>query len=110
MENKLQSIFQNDDTGAFRAASEHFLKINRPKGIGNDVVITKVELKCGNLPIMTFGDGTEAVTFPLGVDLTATQTRGLEPINSCYVKCYDVNGLGKTCVGTIQFIANRRII
>lgn len=110
MNKDLSRIFQNDDTGAFRSENEYFLKINRPKGLGDNVVITKVELKCGNLPIMTFGDGTEAVTFPIGVNLTATQTKGLEPVNNCYVKCYDVNGLGKTCIGTIQFIADRRVI
>lgn len=106
----LQRIFQNDDTGAFRTGNNHFLKINRPNGLGDDVVITKVELKCGNLPIMTFGDGTDVVTFPIGIDLTASQTKALEPINNCYIKCYDVNGLGKTCIGTIQFIADRRVI
>lgn len=106
----LQRIFQNDDTGAFRSENEHFLKINRPKGLANDIVITKLEFKCGNLPIMTFGDGTEPLTFPIGIDLTASQTKSLEPINCCYIKCYDVNGLGKTCTGTIQFIADRRVI
>lgn len=110
MQPNLPQIFQNDDSGAFRGENDNFLKINRPKGLGDDVVITKVELKCGNLPIITVGDGTEAVTFPIGIDLTASQTAGLEPINNCYVKCYDVNGLGKTCVGTIQFVANRRVI
>lgn len=106
----MDRIFQNDDTAAFRGEQDSFIKINRPGGLGDGVVITKVEFKCGNLPIKTFGDGTGEVSFPIYIDLVANETKNLERINYCYMKCYDVNGLGKTCIGTIQFCAERRVV
>ena len=110
-DDKTPSIFKNDDTGAFRLGEdEYFLKINRPHGIADEIGIYKVEFKCGTLPIMTFGDGETEITFPIGINLTADQTKVLDTYNNCYMKCYDINGLGQTCTGTIAFKANKQVV
>lgn len=97
------SIFKNDDTGAF---GNTFLRINRPNGIADDVVITKVEFRCGMLPVMVF----ENPEFPIDINLTASQTKQLAATNCCYLKCYDENNLGQTCEGTISFKAKAQVI
>lgn len=110
--NNIPSIFKNDDTGAFRQDDSPFLRINRPKGLADDVVITKAEFKCGLLPIMTFEPevGEESVQFPIDINLTAEQTAQLAATNYCYLKCYDKDGLGQTCEGTIAFKAKAQVV
>lgn len=100
------SIFKNDDTGAFRQEGSPFLRINRPKGLADEVVITKAEFKCGLLPVMVF----ENPTFPIDINLTADQTKQLATTNYCYLKCYDKDGLGQTCEGTISFKAKTQVV
>lgn len=102
-DDKTPSIFKNDDTGAF---GNNFLRINRPKGIADDVVITKVEFKCGLLPVMVF----EYPEFPIDINLTASQTKQLAATNYCYLKCYDKDDLGQTCEGTILFKAKAQVV
>ena len=103
------SIFKGDDTGAF---GNQLLRINRPSGIADDVVISKAELKCGTLPIMTFEpeSGETTLSFPIDINLTATQTKQLQYTNNVYLKVYDENGLGVTCNGTVMFKANTEVI
>lgn len=101
--NNIPSIFKNDDTGAF---GNNFLRINRPKGIGDNVVISKAEFRCGMLPVMVF----ENPEFPIDINLTASQTKQLAFTNYCYLKCYDEDDLGQTCEGTISFKAKAQVV
>ena len=101
------SIFKGDDTNAF---GNQFLRINRPSGLADDVGIYKAEFKCGVLPVMTFGDGTEEITFPIDVNLSADQTKLLGYENVGYLKVYDENGLGQTCVGNVTFRAKEQVV
>ena len=105
------SIFKNDDTGAF---GNNFIRINRPKGLADDVGIYKAEFKCGNLPVMTFENIVEEqaqpLVFPIDINLEAEQTANLQYQNICYLKVYDANGLGQTCKGSLSFIANAEVV
>ena len=105
------AIFKNDDTGAF---GNTFLRINRPSGLADDVDIYKAEFKCGDLPVMTFENIVEEtaqpLTFPIDINLTASQTKQLQYQNACFLKVYDVNGLGQTCEGSIIFNAKAQVV
>ena len=105
--NNTPSIFKNDDTGAF---GNDFIVIRRPKGLGDDIIISRVDFKCGPLPVMTFlpREGEETVRFPIRLNLTAEQTNLLNNTNYCYLKCYDKNGLGQTCEGPAVFRGKNR--
>ena len=106
-----QGIFKNDDTGAF---GNQFLRINRPSGLADDVDIYKAEFKCGNLPVMVFenivDEQAQPLTFPIEINLTASQTKLLDYQNVCYLKVYDENGLGQTCEGSISFTARKQVV
>lgn len=111
---KKVSIFKNDDTGAFRQDDNPFLRINRPSGLADNVDIYKAELKIGTLPIMVFENIVEEVaqplTFPIDINLDASQTVQLQYANNIYLKIYDVNGLGVTCNGTVSFEAKDEVV
>ena len=106
-------IFKNDDTRAFRN-DDDFIRINRPRGLADDIDIYKAEFKCGNLPVFTFenivDEQAQPLVFPIGINLTAEQTKLLSYQNVCYLKVYDVNGYGQTCTGSISFIANSQVV
>ena len=99
--NNVKSIFKGDDTNSF---GQQFLVINAT--IPEGYTVSKAEFKCGSLPVMTFDNPT----FPLSIELTATQTKLLTYQNQCYLKVYDQNGLGQTCTGTAIFKAKAQVI
>ena len=115
--NNLVSVFKNDDTGAFKKTDDApFIRINRPKirkpngDIEELDLIYKAELKCGNLPLMTFGDGSTVLEFPIDIELVASETKILNNSPIGYLKVYDANGLGQTCRGTFSFVAKPQVV
>ena len=115
-DNNLVSIFRNDDTGAFKETDDApFIRINRPKVRQPDGTIVnlehvyKAEFKCGNLPLMTFGDGSSEIDFPIDIELVAAETSKLQKTD-CYLKVYDRKGLGETCRGTISFVVKDEVV
>lgn len=110
-----KEIFKNDDTRAFkRTGDAPFIRINRPRGLADDIEIYKAEFKCGNLPVMVFENIVEEtpqpLQFPIDINPTADQTKQFQYQNTCYLKVYDVNGYGQTCNGSLSFIAKTQVV
>lgn len=74
--------------------------------IPEDWVVSKAELKVGNLPKMTFNNPI----FPLPVSLDSSQTINLKDINTCYLAIYDEEGRKQTCEGSWTFVANNEVV
>ena len=74
--------------------------------IPEEWVVTKAELKVGNLPIITFNNPV----FPLEVNLEAYQTSNLKDVNTCYMAIYDEEGRKQTLDGSWTFIANNEVV
>lgn len=71
-----------------------------------DWIVSKVELKIGNLPVMTFTDPI----FPFPISLNASQTAGLKDVNTCYMALYDEYGRKQTCEGSWTFVAEDKVV
>ena len=74
--------------------------------IPEDWVVTKAELRIGNLPKMTFPDPV----FPFPVNLAAYQSANLKDINECYLAIYDEKGRKLTLDGSWTFIAENEVV
>lgn len=95
------AIYKGDDTNAF---GQIFLVINAtlPEGY----IISKAEVKIGNLPIFTFDNPV----FPLSIELTHEMTLKLDDRNNVYMKVYDSLGRGQTCCGTVVIEAKDGVV
>lgn len=71
-----------------------------------DWVVTKAELKVGNLPKMTFIDPI----FPFPVALDSSQSANLKDVNTCHLAIYDTKGRKKTLEGSWTFIAENEVV
>ena len=97
----MNSIFRGDDTGAFE---QSWLQIN--VDIPLTWIVSKAELKIGDLPVMIF----EYPEFPLMINLTSAQTLQLKDKNTCYLALYDENNLKQTLEGSYTFSTRRQVV
>ena len=74
--------------------------------IPEDWVVSKAELRVGNLPKMTFYNPV----FPFPVNLEAYQTSNLKDVNTCYLAIYDEEGRKQTLEGSWTFIAENEVV
>lgn len=94
------TLFRGDDTDAFGSS---FITINIETEV--EVTITKAVFQCGTIK-KVFDDPT----FPLSVELTAEETKGLPANNLCYLAVYDSNGKKRTCSGSLQFSTQSQVV
>ena len=71
-----------------------------------DWIVTKAELRVGDLPVMVFPDPV----FPFPVNLASYQTSNLKDVNTCYIAIYDIKGRKKTLNGCWTFIAENEVV
>jgi hypothetical protein len=88
--------YKGDDFNAF-GQEWALVEVDIPE----DWIVSKAELKIGNLPKMTFLNPV----FPLPVNLESYQTVNLKDINTCYVAIYDEEGRKLTLDGSWTFVA-----
>lgn len=74
--------------------------------IPQDWVVTKAELRIGDLPKMTFLNPV----FPLPVDLSSYQTANLRNVNTCYLAIYDEEGRKQTLEGSWTFFVEDEVV
>ena len=74
--------------------------------IPEDWVVTKAELRVGDLPRMTFMDPI----FPFPVNLSSFQSANLKNVNTCYLAIYDEEGRKQTLDGSWTFIAEDEVV
>lgn len=74
--------------------------------IPEDWIVTKAELKVGNLPKMTFIDPV----FPFPVALDSSQSINLKNVNTCHLAIYDTKNRKKTLEGSWTFIAENEVV
>ena len=74
--------------------------------IPEDWIVTRAELKVGNLPKMTFNNPV----FPFSVSLDSSQTANLKDINTCYLAIYDEEGRKQTLDGSWTFVASDEVV
>ena len=93
--------FKGDDYNAF---GQEWALIEAD--IPEDWVVSKAELKVGNLPVMTFNNPV----FPFSVSLASYQTANLKDVNECYLAIYDEEGRKQTLEGSWTFIAENEVV
>lgn len=71
-------------------------------GCPEDWVISKAEVRIGNLPVLTFLDPI----FPFPLSLSATQTAALKDTNRVTMAIYDTKGRKQTVKGSWTFVAD----
>ena len=96
-----RKYYKGDDFDAF---DEEWAEV--VVDIPENWVVTKAELKVGNLPKMTFIDPI----FPLPVALDSSQSANLKDVNTCYLAIYDIRGRKKTLEGSWTFIAEDEVV
>ena len=69
-------------------------------------VVSKAEIKIGNLPSLTFPDPI----FPLFLNLSATQTAVLKDTNRVTMAVYDDRGRKQTCEGSWTFVVEDEVV
>lgn len=92
-------VYKNDDLGAF--GGKITVNLDNPAGYE----ITKVEFQCG-----AFYAEVENPVFPLTFKPTKNDTAKFKPINNCYLRVYDSNGLRQTASGTMRINANNEVV
>ena len=92
-------VYKNDDMGAFGGSIT--VNIDNP----NEYTITKVEFCCG-----AYYKEVENPVFPLVFKPTREDTAKFKPINQCYLRVYDSNGLRQTASGTMTINANNEVV
>ena len=96
-----RKYYKGDDFDAF---DEEWAEV--VVDIPENWVVTKAELKVGNLPKMTFIDPI----FPLPVALDSSQSANLKDVNTCHLAIYDIRGRKKTLEGSWTFIAENEVV
>ena len=97
----MSAIFRGDDTGAF---GQTWLIVN--VDIPNTWIVSKAELKIGNLPVKIF----ETPDFPLAINLTSAQTALLKDTNVCYLALYDEEDRKLTLEGSYTFTTRKQAV
>lgn len=97
----MAKYYKGDDFNAFGQVWA-LVEVDIPE----DWVVSKAELKIGNLPKMTFVDPI----FPLPVNLESYQSSNLKDINSCYLAIYDEEGRKLTLEGSWTFVAENEVV
>lgn len=92
----MAKYYKGDDFNAF-GQEWALVEVDIPE----DWIVSKAELKIGNLPKMTFPNPV----FPLPVNLESYQTVNLKDVNTCYVAIYDEEGRKLTLDGSWTFVA-----
>lgn len=90
----MATLYRGDDTAAFNNSG--FITINLDTAF--DVTISKAIFQCGSVK-KTFIDPT----FPLIINLTASETKQLQAANMCHLAIWDENNYKRTCDGSLQF-------
>ena len=93
--------FKGDDFNAF-GQEWALIEVDIPE----DWIVTKAELKVGNLPKMTFYNPV----FPFPVSLDSSQSCNLKDVNTCYLAIYDEEGRKLTLEGSWTFIAENEVV
>ena len=96
-----RKYYKGDDFNAFNQEWA-LIEVDIPE----DWVVTKAELRVGNLPKMTFSNPV----FPLPVNLESYQTSNLKDVNECYLAIYDEEGRKQTLDGSWTFIAENEVV
>jgi len=97
----MSKYYKGDDFNAFNQEWAEVVV-----DIPDNWVVSKAELKIGNLPKMTFNNPI----FPLPVNLASYQTANLKDINTCYMAIYDEEGRKLTLDGSWTFIAEDEVV
>ena len=71
-----------------------------------DWVISKAEIRIGNLPVLTFPDPV----FPFPLSLSAAQTSALKDTNLVAMAIYDTKGRKQTVEGSWTFVAEDKLV
>ena len=91
----MTTYYRGDDWNSF---GQEWVKIQ--VNIPSDWVVSKAELKVGDLPVMTFTEPE----FPIYVSLNSSQTKNLKDVNTCYLAIYDEYGRKQTLNNSWTFI------
>ena len=94
------TLYRGDDTDAF---GNSFIQITLDGG--ESLIISKAIFQCGTIK-KTF---TNPV-FPLLIQLSAAETRGLPTTNLCYLAVWDSLGKKRTCDGTLEFTTQSQVV
>ena len=97
----MTKYFKGDDYNAF---GQEWAIIEAD--IPEEWIVSKAELKVGNLPKMVFNNPV----FPFPVNLEAYQTANLKDVNTCYLAIYDEEGRKQTLEGSWTFIAENEVV
>lgn len=97
----MTKYYKGDDYDAFDQEWAE-IELDYPE----DWVISKVEFKVGDLPVLSFKDPV----FPITVNLSAAQTANLRDYNTCYMAMYDEKGRKQTLEGSWTFFANNEVV
>ena len=97
----MAKYYKGDDFDAFNQEWA-LVEVDIPE----DWVVTKAELKVGNLPVLTFKNPV----FPFPVNLKAYQTANLKNINECHLAIYDEEDRKLTLEGSWTFIAENEVV
>lgn len=71
-----------------------------------DWIISRAEIRIGNLPVLTFPDPI----FPFYLNLSATQTRVLKDTNRVTMAVFDTKGRKQTVEGSWTFTADDEVV
>ena len=74
--------------------------------IPEDWIVSRAELKVGNLPVLVFEDPI----FPIPVNLESYQTSNLKDVNTCYLAIYDEKGRKQTLDSSWTFVAEDEVV
>ena len=96
-----RKYYKGDDFGAFGQVWAEVVV-----DIPEDWVVTKAELRVGNLPKMTFINPV----FPFPVALDASQSANLKDVNTCHLAIYDEEDRKLTLEGSWTFIAENEVV
>lgn len=71
-----------------------------------DWIISKAEIKIGNLPVIVILDPI----FPFPLALSSAQSRALKDTNTVRMAVYDMQGRKQTVEGSWTFVANDEVV
>ncbi len=97
----MAKYYKGDDFNAF-GQEWALVEVDIPE----DWIVTKAELRIGNLPKMTFNNPV----FPFPVNLESYQTSNLKDINECHLAIYDEEGRKLTLEGSWTFVAENEVV
>ena len=93
--------YKGDDFDAF-GQEWAIIELDLPE----DWIVSRAELKVGNLPALVFEDPI----FPIPVNLESYQTSNLKDVNTCYIALYDEEGRKQTLDGSWTFVAEDEVV